>query len=207
MVSASQTAVHDSTADAPPATAARPIAHLNARISAYLADSVILVAFILVFFVVAGAELLIANSRSDGDPPDSAFYAFVAIFLGGVLISWTLANLALVRWRGQTAGMYVIGIKVVPSEGDRLTAGRLLIRWFGLHPLLFHPLLLPLWSILSLLLVSLIVSQLVLVVTVALVLLCVVSPAANLALLITDPERRALHDRLARTVVVHLEQP
>jgi uncharacterized RDD family membrane protein YckC len=168
---------------------------------------VILVAFILVFFVLAGAELLIAESRSDGDPPDSAYYAFVAIFLGGLLLSWTAANLALVAWRGQTAGMYVIGIKVVPNEGERLAIGALLVRWFGLHPLLFHPLLLPIWSLLSLLLVSLIVSQLVLVVTVALVLLCVVSPAANLVLLTTDPQRRALHDRLARTVVVHLDSP
>jgi uncharacterized RDD family membrane protein YckC len=207
MVSASQTAVQDSTSDAPPATEARPTAHLNARISAYLVDSVILVAFILVFFVLAGAQLLVANSRSDGDPPDAAYYAFVAIFLGGVLLAWTLFNLALVRWRAQTAGMYVIGIRIVPNEGERLTAGQNFVRWFGLNPLLFHPFLLPLWSMLSLLLVSLIVSQLVLVVTVALVLLCIVSPLANLALMIIDAEGRALHDRLAGTTVVHLEAP
>ncbi len=207
MVSASRPAVHESTAESAPPAATPSLAHLNARISAYLVDSVILLAFILVFFVLAGAELLIADSRSGGDPPDPAYYAFIAIFLGGALLSWSGFNLALLGWRGQTAGMYVIGIQVVPEGPERLTTGRRLLRWFGLHPLLFHPLLLPLWSILSLLLVSLLVSQIVLVVTIAVILLCLVSPAANLALLITDPQRRALHDRLARTLVVHLEQP
>ncbi|OGO51681.1 MAG: hypothetical protein A2148_09970 [Chloroflexi bacterium RBG_16_68_14] len=185
---------------------ARPVAHLNARISAYLVDSVVLLAFILVFFVIGGAVLLFSSDLGRGDPPDSAYYASIAIFLGGSLLSWTAFNLALMRWRGQTTGMYVIGIRTVGEDGP-LTPGRMLLRWFGLHPLLFHPFLLPIWAIFSLLVVSLTLSQVVLVVTLALVLLCLVSPAVSLLAMLLDAERRALHDRLAHTLVVHLEQP
>ena len=187
--------------------AAYPIAHANARISAYLVDSVMLLAFILTSLVVAGAQILLRSDLGRGDPPDSAYYAFVAILLGGSLVSWTAFNLALMRWRGQTAGMYVIGIRAVSEDAPALTTGRALLRWFALHPLLFHPFLLPLWVILSLLVVSLTLSQIVLVVTLALALLCLVSPAASLLTVLFDSERRAPHDRLARTLVVYLERP
>lgn len=185
----------------------RPVAHLNARISAYLVDSVILLAFILVFFVIGGSVLLLTSDLGQGDAPDSAYYASIAIFLGGSLLSWTVFNLALMRWRGQTTGMYVIGIRTVSEDGSALTTGRTFLRWFGLHPLLFHPFLLPVWAIFSLLVVSFTLNQVVLVVTLALVLLCLVSPAASLLAMLFDAERRALHDRLARTLVVHLERP
>jgi uncharacterized RDD family membrane protein YckC len=207
MVSLSRQAAGSATAGATAEATGQPVARLNARVSAYLADSVILFAFILVFFVIGGAQLLIASNRTDGDPPDPAYYAFIAVFLGGPLISWTAFNLLLMHWRGQSAGMYVIGIKTVSAEEAPMTVRRVLLRWFGLHPLLFHPLLLPLWTVASLLVVSFTLNDLVLVVAVALALLCLVSPLANFILLVTDPERRALHDRLARTLVVHLEQP
>ncbi|MDP3766485.1 MAG: RDD family protein [Dehalococcoidia bacterium] len=187
--------------------AARPVAHLNARISAYLVDSVVLVAFILIFLVIGGAVLLFSSDLGSGDPPDSAYYGSLAVFLGGSLLSWTAFNLALMRWRGQTTGMYVLGIKIVREDDDELTTGRTFLRWFGLHPLLFHPLLLPVWAILSLLVVSLTLSQVALIVTLTLALLCLASPAGSLAAMLLDSERRALHDRLARTLVVHLDQP
>lgn len=207
MVSTSKPAVAESpTAGASRATA-RPTAHLNARISAYLVDSVVLLAFILVFFVIGGSVLLLSSDLGKGDAPDSAYYASVAVFLGGSLLAWTLFNLALMRWRGQTAGMYVIGIKAVGEDEPALTTRRTLLRWFGLHPLLFHPFLLPIWAVFSLLVVSFTLNQVVLVVTLALVLLCLVSPAASLLAALLDSERRTLHDRLAHTLVVHLERP
>lgn len=207
MVSTSKQAMAEPTTAGSSAVTVRPVAHLNARISAYLVDSVILLAFVLVFFVIGGSVLIFTGDLGKGDPPDSAYYASIAIFLGGSLLSWTAFNLALMRWRGQTTGMYVIGIRTVGEHGPALTTGRTLLRWFGLHPLLFHPFLLPIWALFSLLVVSFTLSQVVLVVTLALVLLCLVSPAASLLAMLVDSERRALHDRLARTLVVHLEQP
>ena len=206
MVSASKHVVGGSTSAAAATATARPVAQLSARVSAYLVDSIILLVFILVFFVLAGLELLVADSRTGGDPPDAAFYAFAAIFLGGSLLAWTAFNLALMRWRGQTTGMYVVGIRMVGEDASALTMGRTLLRWFGLHPLLFHPFLLPVWLIFSLLIVSLTLSQLALVIILALALLCLVSPAVSLLTVLLDSERRALHDRLAHTLVVRLPQ-
>lgn len=194
-------------ADVPVAGAptAAHVARLNARVSAYLIDSVVLLGFVLVFFVIAGLVLLLASDLGKQDAPDSAYYAFMGIFLGGSLLVWSAFNVTLMRWRGQSAGMYVIGIRTVTEDSSAVTIGRALLRWFGLHPLLFHPLLLPIWFIFSLLAVSLTLSQSVFVITLALVLLCIVSPLAGLATMSLDAERRALHDRLAGTLVVHLD--
>ena len=207
MVSTSKPAVAEVTTARTPTIPAGPVAPLNARISAYLVDSAVLLAFILVFFVIGGAVLLFTSDPSKGDAPDSAYYASIAIFLGGSLLAWTAFNLALMRWRGQTTGMYIIGIRAVGRDGATLTSSRILVRWLGLHPLLFHPLLLPVWGGIALLAVSVTLNQVVLIVTLALVLLCIVSPAATLALTLLDNERRALHDRLSNTLVVRLDQP
>jgi len=207
MVSPAEGAVVEQTMAAPSTATARPVANLNARISAYLVDSVILLAFILVFFVIGGSILLFTSDMGRGDAPDWAYYACVSVFLGGCLLFWTAFNLALLRLRSQTTGMYVVGIRIIGEDGTPLDRRRTLLRWFGLHPLLFHPLLFPVWGIFSLLVVSLTLSQIVLVVTLALLLLCIASPLASLVALLMDPERRALHDRLAGTLVVHLDRP
>ena len=207
MLSTSRQAVAGSSTAGRATAAARPVAHLNARISAYLVDSAVLLGFILVFFVIAGAILLFASDLGKEDAPDSAYYAFIATFLGGCLLSWTAFNLALLRWRGQTLGMYIVGIRTLGEDGLPLSTGRTLLHWFALHPVLFHPLLLPVWAVFSMLVVSLTLSKVVLVATLALVLLCLIAPAVSLALMLLDAERRTLPDRLARTFVVHLDQP
>ena len=191
----------------PPTTVARPIARLSARVFAYLVDSVVLLAFILVFFVLAGLQLLVAASRVDGDPSDAAFIAAIAIFSGGALLSWTIVNVALMRWRGQTAGMYVIGIKAVSEDTNSLTIGRVLLRWFAIHPLLLHPFLIIPWSISTLLSLDFALSRLGIATAAALLLLTLVSPVVNLLLMLFGQRRRALHDRLAHTLVVHLDRP
>ena len=200
-------AVTEHARGAPSPPAAPAVARLNARISAYLADSIILLAFILAFFVIGGAVLLFSSDLGSNDAPDAAFSAFLAILLGGPLLSWSAFNLALMRWRGQSLGMYIVGIKIVAEGGAPLATRTVLLRWFGLHPLLFHPFLLPIWALLALYSVSVTLSQIIFVITVALVLLCVVAPAASLLAMAVDPNRRALHDRLAGTLVVHIDQP
>ena len=200
-------AVTEHARGAPSPPAAPAVARLNARISAYLADSIILLAFILTFFVIGGAVLLFSSDLGSNDAPDAAFSAFLAILLGGPLLSWSAFNLALMRWRGQSLGMYIVGIRTVAEGGAPLATRIVLLRWFGLHPLLFHPFLLPIWALLALYSVSVTLSQIVFVITVALVLLCVVAPAASLLTMIVDSNRRALHDRLAGTLVVYIGQP
>ena len=187
-------------------TATARVAHLHARISAYLIDSVVLLGFILLFFACAGAILLFSSDLGQNDPADSAYYAFIGLFMGGTLVAWTAFNVGLTLWRGQSAGMYIVGIRMVGEDAPALTRSRALVRWFGLHPLLFHPFLLPVWALFSFIIVSLTLSKLVLVITLALVLLCVVSPVAGLATMLLDPDRRGLHDRLAGTLVVQLER-
>ncbi len=192
---------------APTTATSQPVAELRARIAAYLVDSVILLAFILAFFALAGIQFLIADSRASGDPSDAAFYALVSIFSGGSLIAWSILNVVLTRTRGQTAGMYVIGIRMVNEDGTRITTRQALLRWFGLHPLLFHPFFLVVWFVISALAFSLTLSRFAFIPSVALALMCLVSPAVNFLIVATDPSRRALHDRLARTLVVHMNQP
>jgi uncharacterized RDD family membrane protein YckC len=186
----------------PPVT---PIARINARCSAYLIDSLALMGFILLFFIIAGALLLSVSDLGKQDAPDSAYYAFIAIFLGGCLISWTLFNVAMLLWRGQTLGMFIIGIRSVDEGFGPLSAGQIVLHWFALHPLFFHPLLLPIWGLGALLVVSVTLSSAVLVIAVALTLLCLLAPAVSLVAMLLDPEHRTLPDRIARSVVIHID--
>ena len=182
-------------------TALRP-ARLNARISAYLIDTAVLLGFILVFFVIAGLVLLLNSDFGNEDAPDSAYYAFMSVLLGGTIIGWTLFNVALTAWRGQTVGKYVIGIRTLSADDAALTAGRACLRWFVLNPMLFHPLLLPIWATFALIATFLTLSQVVLVLTLAVLFLWILAPVVALVTVLIDPARRALHDRLAGTIVV-----
>ena len=206
MVTATERTLEQTPPPAASAESGRPIAHLNARISAYLADSVILLAFILLFAALGGLQVLLATNWGEGDPSDTAIVALIAIFSGGSLLSWTALNVALMRWRGQTTGKYVLGIKTVCEDGSSLTVGRVLLRWFALHPLLFHPFLLVPSMSLALLTLDFLLSPLGLITAIALALLTVASLVVNLLAMSFDGKRRALYDRLAGTVVVHFDQ-
>ena len=206
MVTATERTLEQAPPTATTTASGRPIAHLNARISAYLADSVILLAFILLFFFIGGLQVLLASDWGQGDPPDSAIVALIAIFSGGTLLSWTAFNVALMRWRGQTTGQYVLGIKTVSEEGTPLSVGRILLRWVALHPLLFHPFLLIPSMSLALLTLDFLLSPLGLITAIALTLLTIASLVVNLLAMSFDGKRRALYDRLAGTVVVHFDQ-
>jgi hypothetical protein len=58
------------------------------------------------------------------------------------------------------------------------------------------------WLLLAL---ASLLSELVVVVSLAMALLCFVAPVAALIFTIVDPQRRAIHDRLAGLKVVRLE--
>lgn len=187
---------------ATPSSSGQQIATLGTRIAAYLIDSVALLAVLLIFFVIGGAVLLFTSDFGKDDAPDAAYSAFIAILIGGPLLFWSFLNLALARWRAQTAGMYIIGIKAEAEDTDARTPRRVLLRWFGLNPVLYHPLFAPIWLLLAAYATSVTLSQSILIVTLALMLLCIVTPLFGFAAMALDSERRGIHDRIARTRVV-----
>ncbi|MCI0776949.1 MAG: RDD family protein [Chloroflexi bacterium] len=190
---------------ASPSSPTRPAATLGARIAAYLIDTIVLLAVLLIFFVIGGAVLLFTSDLGDKDPPDAAFNTFIAILIGGPVLFWSLLNLALTRWRAQTAGMYVAGIVTTSDEGDVRAPRRVLLRWFGMHPTLYHPLFVPLWVLLAAYATSATLSRGVLMVTIAPALLCLAVPIAGFVAMALDSERRGIHDRIARTRVVPVD--
>lgn len=192
---------------ATPSGLSQPTATLGARIAAYLIDSILLLVVLLIFFVIGGAVLLFTSDLGNEDPPDAAFSAFIAILIGGPILFWSFLNLALMRWRAQTAGMYVAGLITISEEGDARAPRRVLLRWFGMHPTLYHPLFVPVWSLLAAYATSVTLSRSVLIVTLSLVLLCLLVPIVGLVAMALDSERRGVHDRIAHTRVVSVDAP
>jgi hypothetical protein len=74
-----------------------------------------------------------------------------------------------------------------------------------MHPTLYHPLFVPVWSLLTAYATSVTLSRGVLVVTLSLVLLCLLVPIVGLFAIVLDSERRGVHDRIARTRVVPVD--
>jgi len=181
-------------------------ARLEARLVAFVVDSVVLLSFTLVLLAVAGLQLLIASDFGEEDPPDSSFYAVLAIVMA-VIPLWLAFNVVLCRWRGQTVGKYVADIKVVREDGRPLGLWTSLVRFLLLHPLLFHPFLALLWLLTAAVVTSLTVSAVVLVVTLALVFVSLAAPFLASGTVLLDANRRALHDRVTGTTVVPASTP
>jgi uncharacterized RDD family membrane protein YckC len=181
-------------------------ARLEARLVAFVVDSVVLLSFILVLLAVAGLQLLIASDFGEGEAPDSSFYAVLAVVMA-VIPLWLAFNVVLCRWRGQTVGKYVADVRIVREDGQPLDVGTSLARFLLLHPLLFHPFLALLWVLTGAILTSLTVSAAVLVVTFALAFLSVAAPLLAVGSVLLDGRRRALHDRVAGTTVVPAGSP
>jgi uncharacterized RDD family membrane protein YckC len=181
-------------------------ARLEARLVAFVVDSVVLLSFTLVLLAVAGLQLLIASDFGEKDPPGSSFYAVLAIVMA-VIPLWLAFNVVLCRWRGQTVGKYVADIKIVRQDGRPLGVRTSLVRFLPLHPLLFHPFLALLWLLTAAVATSVTLSAAVLVVTLALVFLSLAAPFLATGSVLLDGRRRALHDRVAGTTVVAASSP
>ena len=182
-------------------------ASLEARLLAFLVDSVVLLSFTLVFWAVAGLQLLIASDfGKKTDPPEWSYYAVLAIVMA-VIPLWLAFNVALCRWRGQTVGKYVADIRVVREDGRPLGLWRSLARFLLLHPLLFHIFLVPNWLLTTAIVTSLTVSAAVLVVTLTITFLSVFAIFLATGSVLLDGRHRALHDRVAGTTVVPAGSP
>jgi uncharacterized RDD family membrane protein YckC len=177
---------------------------LGARIFAYIIDSIVL-AILSVAFVAAGALYMLAQSDwGERDAPDSAQWGFVYASLATVP-AWALLNLALMARRGQSIGQYVAGLQVAREDGRDAGLVHLIPYLLALHPLVFHPLLAAFWALLAFVALSLTSSNVLVLGSLAIALLCVAAPLLALVTAASDGGRRALHDRVASTKVVRLE--
>ncbi|MHB8377460.1 MAG: RDD family protein [Dehalococcoidia bacterium] len=178
------------------------VASLRARAGGYVVDMVIFSAVSLVMVVIAGLVVLVSTGWATNDPSNPVFYGSLAIVGLGTPLVWSLMNLVLLVTRQQTGGQYVAGVRLAREDGAPLTRGNLLAWWSLLNPLLFSwPMALvaalPMAGAISLALSSLTVVAFGIVVT-----LCAVAPIVALVSAALDGQNRALHDRIAGTVVV-----
>ncbi len=170
---------------------------------AFIFDTIILLAFASVFAVVALFQFLVQSNFGEDDPPDSSYYLALGI-IAAVVPFWLVFNLWLQMWRGQSVGKYIVGIRVARSDGGRLNLFGALWRMLTLNPLLFHPILMFPWALLAIFGTMLTQNLIVLIVTVTLALLSLLAPLIALVAVSGDKQRRALHDRIAGTLVVHM---
>lgn len=177
-------------------------AGLEPRLVAFIFDTIILLAFLALFAIVAMFQLLARSNFGDADPPDSAYYAALGI-IAGVVPFWLIFNVWLLSWRGQTVGKYIVGLRIERADGTGLPGlRRTFARTLLLDPILFHPLLAVPWALLVVYGTMLTSNTLVLIATMTVLLLSLVASPIALAAMLSDGRRRALHDRIAGTLVV-----
>ena len=174
-------------------------ASFETRLVAFVLDVIVLFSVFLLFIAIAGLQLLLRSDFGDVDPPDAA-YDLAAIILMAYLIFVPAYFLVLWAWRGQTVGQMAMAIKVVQRDGRPVELARAAVRVGGLNflPLIFVA------SLLALLATGTsedaLVALIVVLIFVGLVLMAI--QVLGFLMIPFDQERRALHDRLADTLVV-----
>lgn len=187
----------------PDAALPGPIAGLGLRSFAFFLDSVVLLAFTLAFAAAALLNIYFRSDNGRGTAPDSANWTAVAILVLTVP-AWLALNLLLGARRGQSVGHYVLGLQIVREDGSDAETSRHLLRLVGLNPLVFHPFLAVSWALLAFMALSIAGNATLLVFAGALCALSVVAPLVAVVAAALDRGRRALHDRIAGTVVIRL---
>ena len=176
----------------------------GARVLAYLIDSVVLFCFAMVFAVAAALVLFLDSDQGRDEITDAEAWAFTLISAATVL-AWLATGIVMQLKRGQTVGQYVAGLRVRNEDGSAPEAGRLLLYWLALHPLLYHPLFCGIWFLVAYVGISLADSNVLFVLGAAMGLLSLVAPLAGFVFMLSDPERRTIHDRLTGIRVQRLK--
>ncbi len=179
--------------------------HLRARVGGYAVDMVIFAAITMLFTVLAGFVLLASTNWAENDPSDPQLYAFLAIIGAGVPLVWSALNLGLLAMRSQTGGHYVAALKLVTEDGGPLRPRDAAVWWFCFNPLLFSWPMTLVAGLPLLTVISLLSSRIVFVLFGVIVTVCLASPAIALISAAIDRQRRALHDRVARVILVSAE--
>ncbi|HLF72403.1 MAG TPA: RDD family protein [Dehalococcoidia bacterium] len=179
-------------------------AGIGVRLLAYALDSIVMVAFAGVFATLAFLAILLSTDSGYSSPSDGSIWVAEA-FLIATIPAWLALNVWLGIKRGQTVGQYVVGLRVVTEEGEAPAPKRWLLYWLALHPLLFHPVFAGFWALFAYLGVTIAENTAVAVFAGAMTGLCLVAPLFGLGFALSDPQRRAIHDRLAGARVVRLD--
>ena len=179
-------------------------AGIGPRIAAYLVDSVVLSAFFLVFVAISALNIYIASDSGRTDPSDAEIWNSVVLALIAVP-AWLVTGLFFDWKRGQSLGKYMLGLRVVRSDGRPAGFSRHLAHWLALHPLLFHPVVAGFWALFTWASVSFTENTAVYLCGLAATLLCFLAPLVNFAFALGDPQRRGVHDLIAGTKVVRIE--
>lgn len=178
---------------------------MRQRIGGYVVDMVIFAAVTMVVTVIAGLQLLLVTHGATHDPSDAEAYTFLASIGLGIPVVWTILNVAVLRWRQQTGGQYVAGVRVAREDGQALSTRDAFAWWFCLNPVLFS------WpaalttSLPLAFVASLTLSRAGIVVFGIVITLCVVAPLLAIISALLDRQNRTLHDRIVGVVVVPVE--
>ena len=175
-------------------------ASFETRLVAFVLDLIVLFSVFALFFAVAFFQVLLRTDFGEKDTPDSAIWAAAIILATYCFLFLPLYFIGLWSWRGQTVGQMAMAIKVVGRDGRPMGLVRAAVRVGGLNflPLIF------LVSLVSLLAAGTSEDALVALIWVLVILGLVLMAIQVLGFLMIpfDRERRALHDRLADTLVV-----
>jgi uncharacterized RDD family membrane protein YckC len=176
-------------------------APLSTRILAYVLDSVALFTFAMIFAALAGLNMFVRTDSGQEGITTADEWTSIAIFLAALPL-WLIVMLVFGVRRAQTLGQYILGLRSIREDGEAPGLPRLVAYWLALHPLLYHPMFGATWLLLAW---ATLLSEAIFVFSLALAILCFVAPLAGLVFAVVDPQRRAIHDRLAGIRVVSLE--
>jgi uncharacterized RDD family membrane protein YckC len=175
-------------------------ASFETRLVAFVLDVIVLLAVFALFFAVAFLQILIRTDFGEKDTPDSAVWAAAIILAAYCFLFLPLYFIGLWAWRGQTVGQMAMVIRVARRDGRPVGLARAAIRVGALN-------LLPPIFVASLLALPAtgasedVLIALILVLALAAVVLIVIQVVGFL-MIPFDPQRQALHDRLADTIMV-----
>jgi uncharacterized RDD family membrane protein YckC len=175
-------------------------ASFETRLVAFVLDVIVLLAVFALFFAVAFLQILIRTDFGETDTPDSAVWAATIIIAAYCFLFLPLYFIGLWAWRGQTVGQMAMVIRVARRDGRPVGLARAAVRVGGLN-------LLPPIFVASLLALPAtgasedVLIALILVLALAAVVLIVIQVVGFL-MIPFDPQRQALHDRLADTIMM-----
>jgi len=175
-------------------------ASFETRLVAFVLDVIVLLAVFALFFAVAFLQILVRTDFGEKDTPDSAVWAAAIILAAYCFLFLPLYFTGLWAWRGQTVGQMAMVIRVVRRDGSPVGPARAALRVGGLN-------LLPPIFVASLLALPAagasedVLIALILVLALAAVVLIVIQVVGFL-MIPFDPQRQALHDRVADTIMV-----